>query len=139
MPQPRLILIASFAAAALAGCGPDDKQAPAPTESLVPLPSEQPAPPAPGPAAGAPEDVGESAAAPQPSVTPAAEPCGADRLGDYLNLLPTSDAMDKIRDTVGHDRIRAINPGDVVTQDLRPDRLNIEIGVDGRIKHFRCG
>ena len=34
---------------------------------------------------------------------------------------------------------RAINPGDMVTQDFRPDRLNIEIGEDGRIKQFRCG
>jgi hypothetical protein len=23
--------------------------------------------------------------------------------------------------------------------DLREDRLNVELGVDGRIKHLRCG
>ena len=45
----------------------------------------------------------------------------------------------EIREAVGHDRIRYIAPGDAVTMDLRPDRLNVETGVDGRIKLFRCG
>jgi hypothetical protein len=134
MSTTHTLLIASLAGLALAGCDRTDKQAPAPSESLVPLPSAQPAPPAPVPETGAPG--GDST---QPSPEPAADECGADKLGEYLNLLPTSDAMDKIRAAVGHDRIRTINPGDAVTMDLRPDRLNIEVGVDGRIKLFRCG
>lgn len=118
----------AMAALPLAACGPADRQAPAPTESLVPLPSAQPAPPGP-----------TTEASSSPAVTPEGDECGASKLGKYLNQLPTTDAMDGIRDTIGHDRIRAINPGDMVTQDFRPDRLNIEIGEDGRIKHFRCG
>lgn len=135
MPKFPPILLSGIAVLALAGCDGSGTQAPVPTESLVPLPSEQPAPPAPGPEAGAPETGGST----QPSPEPAADECGADKLGSYLNQLPTTDAMDKIRKAIGHDRIRAINPGDMVTQDLRPDRLNIEIGEDGRIKRFRCG
>lgn len=70
---------------------------------------------------------------------PDADECGADKLGRWLNLLPTETAKAEIREAVGHDRIRYIEPGDVVTMGLRPDRLNVEIGVDGRIKRFRCG
>ena len=33
---------------------------------------------------------------------------------------------------------RVINPGDAVTMDFRPDRLNIEIGTDGRIAKIGC-
>ena len=62
-----------------------------------------------------------------------------DWLTRWVNVLPTSDVRDAIREAVGHDRIRYIEPGGVVTMDLRPDRLNVETGVDGRIKTFRCG
>jgi hypothetical protein len=71
--------------------------------------------------------------------TPDPEPCGADKLGPYLNLLPTSTAKEEIAKTVGHDRIRYLNPGDMVTQEFRADRLTAKLGVDGRIKEFRCG
>lgn len=33
---------------------------------------------------------------------------------------------------------RVINPGDAVTMDFRPDRMNIEIGTDGRIAKIGC-
>ena len=36
-------------------------------------------------------------------------------------------------------QVRTIRPGDAVTMDFRPDRLNLEIGEDGRITRFRCG
>jgi hypothetical protein len=138
MPKIAPTALACVLAVALAGCGPTNKQAPAPSESLVPLPSAQPAPPAPGPATGTPGTDAAATASPPASPEPEADACGAGKLGRYLNLLPTSDAMDAIRKAVGHERIRAINPGDAVTMDMRPDRLNIEIGEDGRIKHFRC-
>ena len=70
---------------------------------------------------------------------PDATVCGADKLDRWLNVLPTETVKTEIAETVGHDRIRYIAPGDVVTMDFRPDRLNVETGVDGRIKLFRCG
>ena len=70
---------------------------------------------------------------------PDAADCGVDKLDRWLNVLPTETVKAEIRDAVGHDRIRYIAPGDAVTMDLRPDRLNVETGVDGRIKLFRCG
>ena len=33
---------------------------------------------------------------------------------------------------------RVINPGDAVTADFRPDRLNVEIGTDDRIAKIGC-
>lgn len=74
-------------------------------------------------------------------VAPKPDPalCGADNLMPYLNLLPTSTAKDEIAKTVGHNRIRYVQPGQAITQEFRPDRLTVELGVDGRIKQFRCG
>jgi hypothetical protein len=70
--------------------------------------------------------------------TPDPDPCGADKLGPYLNLLPTSTATEEIATTVGHDRIRYVGPEDIVTQEFREDRLTARLGVDGRIKSFGC-
>lgn len=110
----------------LAACGPADERVPTPSVTPAP-PVDQPAPPS-------------GSAQPKPgTATPATDECGANKLGDYLNLLPTSDVLAKIRAVLGHDRIRTIRPGDAVTMDFRPDRLNVEIGEDGRIKRLRCG
>ena len=56
-----------------------------------------------------------------------------------MNLLPTATAKDEIAKTLGHNRVRYVQPGQAVTQEFRPDRLTVELGVDGRIKQFRCG
>jgi len=128
------LLLAGLATLALAGCSRPDSQAPAPVESLVPLPSEQPAPPTPTPKPAPP--VASTRPAP---ATPANDDCGAGKLKTYLGQLPTTDVVDKIRAAVAHERIRTIKPGDAVTMDYRSDRLNIEIGEDGRIKQLRCG
>lgn len=119
-----LILLTAFT---LAACGPADERVPMPSGTPAPLSTDQPAPPS-------------GSAQPKPgAVTPAADECGADRLGGYLNQPATSDTLAKIRAAAGHERIRTIRPGDAVTMDFRPDRLNIEIGDDGRIKRLRCG
>ena len=36
-------------------------------------------------------------------------------------------------------QVRVIRPGMVVTQDYRPERLNFEIGPDGRVARITCG
>lgn len=33
---------------------------------------------------------------------------------------------------------RVIGPGDAVTMDFRPDRMNVEVGPDGRIAKIGC-
>jgi len=84
-------------------------------------------------------DRPEEDAPPVNESEPAATECGADKLDRWLNVLPTSTVKDEIAKAVGERPIRYIEPGGVVTMDLRPERLNVETGVDGRIKLFRCG
>ena len=86
-----------------------------------------------------PENPADEATPAMNADEPDAAECGADKLDRWLNVLPTETVKAEIREAVGHDRIRYIAPGDAVTMDLRPDRLNVETGVDGRIKLFRCG
>ena len=65
--------------------------------------------------------------------------CGADLLDRWLNVLPTDDVKAQIAATVGERPIRYYTQGDPITLDFNPSRLNAELGVDGRIKLFRCG
>lgn len=65
--------------------------------------------------------------------------CGAGKLDRWLNVLPTETIKAEIADTADHNHIRYIAPGDSVTMDFSPSRLNVETGEDGRIKLFRCG
>jgi hypothetical protein len=84
------------------------------------------------------EPIGEESAevtAPEANT----DECGAGKLDRWLNLLPTETVKAEIADTVGHSHIRYIEPGDSVTMDFSPSRLNVETGEDGRIKLFRCG
>ncbi len=121
MPDFRVLLMTGIALT-LAGCTQPESQVPAPSQTPVPAATAQPAPPSEG-----------------TEPKPAADECGAGKLGSYLGQPATGDTLAKVRQTIGHDRIRTINPGDAVTMDFRPDRLNIEVGDDGRIKRLRCG
>ena len=129
--MPRVVLPAAVLQLALGACEPGD-------EPIAPETGAPAASPSPEPRA-VPSQPGETASPALNEEEPAAEECGADRLGRWLNVLPTDTVKAEIRETIGHDRIRYIAPGDVVTMDLRPDRLNVETGEDGRIKLFRCG
>ena len=86
-----------------------------------------------------PESPPPAEGSPPATTEPAGDQCGARDLGSYLNQLPTDDTMEQIRATVGQRTIRTIRPGDAVTMDYSPYRLNVELGADGRIKRFRCG
>lgn len=35
--------------------------------------------------------------------------------------------------------VRVIRPGDMVTMDFNPERVNFEVGADGRIARVYCG
>ena len=131
----RFCWAAAIASLAVAACDQRSADDPASVASDAAM-SERTA--APGAETGAPSPAPTTSGAP---IADEAEDtvCGADKLGAYLNTLPTTDILAKVRAAVGHDRVRTIAPGEAVDADLRPDRLNIEAGVDGRIKRFRCG
>ena len=66
--------------------------------------------------------------------------CGADKVSErWLNALPTVDVKSAIAKAVGERPIRYYGEGDAITMDFSPQRLNVELGKDGRIKLFRCG
>lgn len=76
-----------------------------------------------------------AASAPQP----ATDECGAAGLSRYLNVSPTGEMKTAIAAAAGDRPIRYIAPGDAVTMDFVPARLNVELGEYGRITRFRCG
>jgi hypothetical protein len=131
----RPIVAAGSVLALLAACqaegGPDGGGEPGATEpadaaSEVAAAST----PAPSPAS----------ASPAPADTEADDSdCGADKLGRWLNVLPTEPIKAAIAEAVGERPIRYYTQGDPITMDFSPARLNVELGVDGRIKVFRCG
>lgn len=69
----------------------------------------------------------------------AADECGAGKLDRWLNVLPTDTVKAEIAATVGDRPIRYYGPDDAITMDYSAERLNAELGEDGRIKRFRCG
>jgi hypothetical protein len=129
--RPLATLVAlSLTLAACHSPGSESQPTPTPTATVtkivpVPVPASSPSS-----AAASGKGIGTR---PDPAL------CGADRLMPYLNLLPTSTARGEIARTVGHDRVRYVEAHEAETQEIRPDRLTVTLGVDGRIKKFSCG
>lgn len=99
-------------------------------------------------AASAPAESAPSPAAATvtPMVAPVAaetesgeDTCGAGKLDRWLNVLPTDTVKAEILKTVGQRVIRYYGPDDALTMDFSEERLNVELGADGRIKRFHCG
>lgn len=97
----------------LAACQP---QAQGP-ENTAPAPSPAPAP---------------------PPALPAADACGAAKLAAYVGLGDSPARRAAIAAESGARTIRWLTPGMAVTMDYRPDRLNADIGADGRYTGFNC-
>lgn len=70
---------------------------------------------------------------------PADDQCGAAPLARYAGAVATDGVRATIAAAAGERRVRYIAPGDAVTHDYRIDRLNVELGEDGRIVRLRCG
>lgn len=70
---------------------------------------------------------------------PNADQCAAAELARYAGAEATDEVRATIAAAAGERRVRYIAPGDAVTQDYRIDRLNVELGEDGRIVRLRCG
>ena len=87
--------------------------------------------PTPGPSATAPAAV---------EVTQKPTPCGAEKLQNYLNLIPTATANDEIAKTLGHNRIRYVGLAEAkASASETSQRVTGGLGPDGRIKVFNCG
>jgi hypothetical protein len=65
--------------------------------------------------------------------------CVAANAKQYLGQEVEVHTVDEARAYAGAMRSRVIRPGQPVTMDADPLRLNVELGPDGRIRRLRCG
>ncbi|MPS70757.1 I78 family peptidase inhibitor [Novosphingobium aerophilum] len=70
---------------------------------------------------------------------PSMEPsCGAEQFASYVGQPASDEVIAAITASRGDKPMRVIRPGSAVTMDYRPDRLNVQVGDDGKIKGFTC-
>ena len=70
---------------------------------------------------------------------PPADACRRSAAEDAIGRKDTPALRAEVARKVGHSRIRWLPPGTIVTQDLRGDRLNIDIDEGGVVVRVRCG
>jgi hypothetical protein len=70
---------------------------------------------------------------------PAAASCRADRLGDLVGRPVSAALAEAALARSGARRLRWIRPGQMVTMDYSPDRLNIHLDAQGKVVRFACG
>lgn len=71
--------------------------------------------------------------------TTAMSECGDAKATDMIGK-PWTEAMSApTLKRTGARSLRVIAPGDAVTMDYRPDRLNIETDAEGRVVRLKCG
>ena len=76
-----------------------------------------------------------------PFKAPGPDPCHAERFSHLIGQ-PPPDAAEQAAMRAGENapgRIRVIRPGEPVTMDHQPTRLNIEVGPSGLVERLRCG
>ena len=100
--------------------------------------------------AGASETPSASETAPETPANPAnSEPavnaeivdadCGADKVRAYVGKEATQALRAEVAAKSGAKSIRWLTPDAMITMDLRHDRLNAHLGMNGKIGSFRCG
>lgn len=71
--------------------------------------------------------------------TAAEDGCGAAKAGDAIGRKDTAELRSEVARKIGHGRVRWLPPGSIVTQDLRSDRLNVDLDAGGVVIRLRCG
>ncbi|MBA4748456.1 MAG: hypothetical protein H2056_07060 [Sphingopyxis sp.] len=72
------------------------------------------------------------------SVPETADLCGAAKVTSWVGKADSPAAREAITKASGAKNIRWITPGMPVTMDYWQDRLNANIGADGRFAGFNC-
>lgn len=90
------------------------------------------------------EDMGQRPTPPRTTGRPAdpiavTDTCGLRMAARYSGTSATPKVREALVASVAHNRVRWIRPGTAITQDYRPDRLNIILDEDGRVMTMRCG
>lgn len=85
-----------------------------------------------------PAGAGSEEVVPEHGVTPGYR-CESSEAQALVGQPATQDAGARALQLTGARTLRWIRPGDIVTMDYRPDRLNIHLDATGRIERFQCG
>ena len=78
--------------------------------------------------------IGCATAPPEPSGQ-----CDAGRLSGLVGRPATAALGAEAQRLSGAARLRWIRPGDMVTMDFSPHRLNIHLDAQNRVERFACG
>lgn len=65
--------------------------------------------------------------------------CGAKQMDIFVDGLSATEVRLQIANRAGNRPVRYYTEGDPITMDHNPQRLNVELGKDTRIKRFWCG
>ncbi len=65
--------------------------------------------------------------------------CGQRSAQKLVGAMFSPQSQAALIKTIGHDRIRVIRPGAIITQDRRENRLNLIVDDAGRLMAARCG
>jgi len=77
--------------------------------------------------------------APPPPRVADTDACGAVRVQDRVGRAYDAALGEAIRAESGAASMRVVRPGEAVTLDYRPDRLNVRLGADEVIAEIACG
>ncbi|MDX3906435.1 MAG: I78 family peptidase inhibitor [Pigmentiphaga sp.] len=79
------------------------------------------------------------AAAPQPSVESAREQCNAEPAQFLVGQKLTAVLTDEARKASGAKSARVLRPGQAVTMEFNPMRVNVEVNRSEVVTAIRCG
>ncbi|OYX64896.1 MAG: hypothetical protein B7Y89_01285 [Novosphingobium sp. 32-60-15] len=86
----------------------------------------------------APDEMSQRPSPPKPG-TRAPDSCGSQVISRFVGADAEPAVRKAVATAVGHERIRWIKPGTVITQDFQENRLNVILDQTGQILTMRCG
>lgn len=73
------------------------------------------------------------------TATVARDTCNMRQARRFTGVVYNAQVGEDLARAILHHRIRLIRPGSVITQDLRPDRINLILDDSGKVMTIRCG
>ncbi|MDK4805677.1 MAG: I78 family peptidase inhibitor [Novosphingobium aromaticivorans] len=132
-----LILTLAPALCALSACGAPPAQSDSASASGPDMPPDHQSPSQPpiSPSPISPAPI----VAPPASDDPAAHDCNKPLSTAFIGLPESPRNRAALVAAVGHHPVRWVHPGDAITMDYQPGRLNVILDETGRIVATRCG
>ncbi|HQS95313.1 I78 family peptidase inhibitor [Novosphingobium sp. 17-62-19] len=86
-------------------------------------------------------DLAQPPASPTATSSAASAPdtCNMRQAKRFTGIVYKRQVHEDLARAILHNRIRLIRPGSVITQDMRPDRINLILDDAGKIMTIRCG